>query len=67
MNYRWLKSLKLKKANEKGFEGKSFPDIYEAVKKAGEDADAVFAFGSLYMYKELKKLLMAGGEINENR
>lgn len=41
------------KANEKGFTGKSFSNIYEAVEKARENADAVFAFGSLYMYKEL--------------
>lgn len=41
------------KANEKGFGGKSFSNIYEAVEKARENADVVFAFGSLYMYKEL--------------
>ncbi|MBO5743826.1 MAG: hypothetical protein J6R68_06055 [Clostridia bacterium] len=49
----------LTKANEKGFKGDSFSNIYEAVKKARENADAVFAFGSLYMYKEL----MGGGEM----
>ena len=43
----------LTKANEKGFTGESFPNIYEAVKKARQNADTVFAFGSLYMYKEL--------------
>ncbi len=41
------------KANEKGFMGESFSNIYEAVEKAKGNADAVFAFGSLYMYKEL--------------
>jgi dihydrofolate synthase/folylpolyglutamate synthase len=40
-------------AKKKGFKAKSFSNIYEAVKEAEKNADTVFAFGSLYMYKEL--------------
>lgn len=42
-----------KKAEEAGFEAKSFNTIAEAVRAARKNADVVFAFGSLYMYKEL--------------
>ena len=40
-------------AQKKGFKAKSFLNICEAVKEAEKNADTVFAFGSLYMYKEL--------------
>ena len=40
-------------AQKKGFNAKSFLNISEAVAEAEKDADIIFAFGSLYMYKEL--------------
>lgn len=53
-NPRSEKAEKLKeKAQSKGFKAESFSDIYEATKAAQKKADIVFAFGSLYMYKEL--------------
>ncbi len=42
-----------KMAGDKGFRVTCFEDISKAVKKAKCNADIVFAFGSLYMYKEL--------------
>lgn len=40
-------------AREKGFSVKCFENISQAVREARHNADTVFAFGSLYMYKEL--------------